>query len=144
MNDGTIAVPEYISQEIRVFDTTGRHLKTFGGSGEGPGEFQRLSGVYRFLGDSLAAFDGQLFRTTIFPLKSGNPRTILNRVEGNYLGFGVLGDGQFLLYSPGGSYHPELPPGLQWVFTHGIWTLKRNIGSTSAFGFCPKGGHDGG
>jgi hypothetical protein len=48
---------------------------------------------------------------------SGNPRTILNGVEGNYAGFGVLGDGQFLLYSPGGSYHPELDPGLQWVFT---------------------------
>jgi len=136
MNDGTIAVPEHISQEIRFFDTTGRHLKTFGGSGEGPGEFQRLSRVYRYPGDSLAAFDGQLFRTTIFPLTPGNPRTILNRVEGNYLGFGVLGDGQLLLYSPGGGYRPELPPGLQWVFTDVI-AVDASDGSWSVIASLP-------
>ena len=117
MDDGTIAVAERVSQQVRLFDTAGRHLRTVGGSGQGPGEFQRLAGVYRYPGDSLAAFDGQPPRTTIFPLTSGESRTILNRVEGNYAGFGVLGGGQLLLYSPGGSYHPELPPGLQWVST---------------------------
>ncbi len=117
MNGGRIVVPEGISKEIRVYDPSGRHLGSFGGGGGGPGEFRRLSGVYRYPGDSLLAFDGPLSRTTIFPVNSGEPRTILNQVEGNYYPFGVLGDGRWLLYSPGGGYHPELPPGLQWVFT---------------------------
>lgn len=36
--DGRIAVAEDQSREIRVFDADGRHLTTFGGLGEGPGE----------------------------------------------------------------------------------------------------------
>lgn len=115
--NGNIVVPELISQEIRLFDPAGHHLRTLGGPGEGPGEFRRLTSVFRYRGDSLVAFDGQLFRTTIFPSSGDGSRTIINRVEGNFAGFGVLGDGRFMLYSPGGSYHPELPPGLQWVPT---------------------------
>ena len=114
---GAIAVPEYGSQELRIFDSSGLHLRTLGGRGEGPGEFQRFSGANRFPGDSLAAFDGQLSRITIFSPSSGEQRTILSQVEGNFAVFGILEDGHFLLYSPGGSYHPELEPGLQWVFT---------------------------
>lgn len=134
--DGTIVVPEPISQEIRLFDSTGHHLRTLGGRGEGPGEFRRLTSVYRYLGDSLVAFDGQLFRVSILPRSGAGSRAMLSQVEGNYAGFGALGDGRFLLYSPGGSYHPELPPGLQWVRTD-IIAVEPSDGAWQAIATLP-------
>ena len=39
---GLLAVADGGSQEIRIYDANGRHLRTFGGAGEGPGEFRSL------------------------------------------------------------------------------------------------------
>jgi len=38
--DGNIYVLDRLSREVRVFDHDGRHVRTFGGIGRGPGEFQ--------------------------------------------------------------------------------------------------------
>lgn len=38
--DGNIYVLDDLSREVRVFDHDGRHVRTFGGRGRGPGEFQ--------------------------------------------------------------------------------------------------------
>lgn len=41
--DGSLVIGDLGSDEIRFFDaTTGRHLKTVGGSGQGPGEINRI------------------------------------------------------------------------------------------------------
>ena len=45
--DGRIVVANTSTDELRVFDALGRHLETWGGSGEGPGEFTSLSQVHR-------------------------------------------------------------------------------------------------
>lgn len=65
LGDGAIAVADGGSNEIRVFSRTGQHRWTVGRSGDGPGEFRRLSQVARFRGDSLIGFDLSIGRVTV-------------------------------------------------------------------------------
>lgn len=115
--DGRIALGELGSNEVRVFSADGVHMKTWGRRGMGPGEFQSITRVLPYLGDSLLAYDQSLRRTTILPIDSGTPRVIVNPVDGNLDAFGRLEGGQLLLYNPGGSYHPGVAPGLWWDTT---------------------------
>ncbi len=55
--DGTVYVADVGSAEIRSFSASGAHLATFGGRGEGPGEFSGLGGLVRMPGDSIAGID---------------------------------------------------------------------------------------
>ncbi len=75
LGDGRIVVADYGSAELRVFDgASGAHLATWGGRGEGPGEFLELWEVERLPGDSIIAWgpatmsvfdpDGNAVRTT--------------------------------------------------------------------------------
>ena len=66
MQDGRIAVANGGSNEIRLYAPDGRHLGSVGGSGEGPGEFRALMGLYRLPGDSLFAYDLLLDRRSLF------------------------------------------------------------------------------
>ena len=66
MPDGRIIVADRVSGELRAFDTLGVHLATWGGSGEGPGEFTNLIHVDRWPGDSLVARWSQGNRLTVF------------------------------------------------------------------------------
>jgi hypothetical protein len=63
--DGGIAVANGGSSELRLFDANGRHVRSAGGRGSGPGEFMVLGGVRRHLGDSLIAYDTRLRRLTV-------------------------------------------------------------------------------
>ena len=54
--DGRIVVANASTQELRVFDASGIHVATWGGEGEGPGEFSGLSHVERWRGDSIVAW----------------------------------------------------------------------------------------
>jgi hypothetical protein len=45
VRDGRIYVLEGQAREVRVFDATGAHVHTFGGSGSGPGEFGSPTGL---------------------------------------------------------------------------------------------------
>lgn len=53
LSDGSIAVVDGASSELRVFSSDGRHLWTAGGSGEGPGEFTRAWYLWVLPGDTL-------------------------------------------------------------------------------------------
>jgi hypothetical protein len=99
LQDGRIVVADAGAQEVRLFDSPGQHVRTLGGAGDGPGEFRGLSSVFDYPGDSIAAFDGYLYRTTVFSTATGSYRTIQNQVEGNYGVFGLVGAGPFLLCS---------------------------------------------
>ena len=57
LSDGSIVVPDGASNEVRVFDADGLHLRSWGGFGDGPGEFDELHAVARWRGDSVAAWD---------------------------------------------------------------------------------------
>ena len=53
LSDGSIAVIDGASSELRLFAEDGRHLWTAGGSGEGPGEFTRAWYLWVLPGDTM-------------------------------------------------------------------------------------------
>ncbi len=53
LRDGTIAVLDAGSHQVRVFGTDGRFIRSFGRQGQGPGEFQQPWRLLRGRGDSL-------------------------------------------------------------------------------------------
>ena len=57
-NDHLIIADHYV-QGLREFDGEGRLLRTAGGQGEGPGEYQYIRGVARCDGANVVAFDLQ-------------------------------------------------------------------------------------
>ena len=63
--DGRIVVVNGGSNELRVFDALGIHVATWGGSGEGPGEFTSLIQAHRWPGDSLIALYSQGRRLSV-------------------------------------------------------------------------------
>lgn len=54
--EGTIAVANAGTHEIRLFSPLGDHIATLGGEGEGPGEFSNLQRI-EVVGDSVFALD---------------------------------------------------------------------------------------
>lgn len=66
LSDGTVALTDRFSREIRVFDTAGRHLRSFGREGEGPGEFKYLRAIQAISGDRIAAWDLEAKRLVTF------------------------------------------------------------------------------
>jgi len=55
--DGGVVVLNGGSGELRSFDASGDHVRTFGGKGQGPGEFLDPLLIPRFQADSLVIFD---------------------------------------------------------------------------------------
>jgi hypothetical protein len=55
--DGSVAVANGGSAEIRIYEPDGRHRRTIGGRGRRPGEFQLLLWVQPLPRDSLLAYD---------------------------------------------------------------------------------------
>lgn len=53
LSDGTVAVVDGSSREVRVFDEAGVHLRSIGGRGEGPGEFRNPWLFWVLPGDTL-------------------------------------------------------------------------------------------
>ena len=56
--EGNIVVADAGPLEVRVFDDEGNHLRTMGGRGEGPGEFQRFDGVWTAPDRSIVVVNG--------------------------------------------------------------------------------------
>lgn len=46
LDDGRFAVGDGMAEEVRLFDRQGRHLRTFGGKGAGPGELDGMQGAF--------------------------------------------------------------------------------------------------
>lgn len=74
---GRVAVVNGSGNQILVFDDAGRHVDTWGGTGDGPGEFRYLEWLAVVPPDSLAAGDGGLRRVSIFDAAG---RHVRNRV----------------------------------------------------------------
>ena len=101
LSDGRIMVGNHGSSEVRMFDASGGHLVSWGGVGEGPGEFMSLAQVALWPGDSIVAWyssglgisvfdsDGNYGRS--FVLQSGEaevwrrPRPIAVRADATIL-----------------------------------------------------------
>lgn len=81
---GRILVADAGDLTVRFFDSMGGHLKTFGGPGEGPGEFRDLGWLGRYRGDSIVVWDRTLQRVTVFDRFGGIGRA--NRLPSNPVG----------------------------------------------------------
>ncbi len=73
--DGSIVVANSGTHQLRFFDEDGAYQREVGAEGEGPGEFTGLSWVGTFHGDSIAAWDFQLKRLSIFDPSSAFVRS---------------------------------------------------------------------
>ncbi|MXW17675.1 MAG: hypothetical protein F4X60_09655 [Gemmatimonadetes bacterium] len=68
LSDGRIVVGDDGPKELRVFDRNGEYLETWGGQGEGPGEFggAQLWGMERLAGDSILVWHFWYPELTVF------------------------------------------------------------------------------
>lgn len=60
----TLFIPLMRELVIQVYAPDGRHVRTIGRAGEGPGEFRGLSTVF-VIGDTIVVNDPRLYRTTL-------------------------------------------------------------------------------
>lgn len=141
LDGGGIAVVEQSAAEVRLFAADGRHLRSVGRRGRGPGEFQAITALFRRSRDSLAAYDQIERRATIFALASGEPRVVRAQAvpggRGSFDAFGAFGDGHLLLYNPGSGFRPDLEPGIQWVPTE-VVVLDPMQGATRSIARLPS------
>jgi hypothetical protein len=110
--EGRIYVAETMTNQVRVFSPEGRHERTFGRRGEGPGEFASLYSL-AWMGDDLAAMD------------PGNARIALLSPEGEWRGmirhFAITGGANVVRLHPLGEegFYAQVidpnRPGLPWA-----------------------------
>lgn len=65
LEDGTVVVAERVARHLRFFDPAGVYIRSLGGSGEGPGEFQLLNEVW-VRGDTILVSDNLQSRISVF------------------------------------------------------------------------------
>lgn len=100
-NDGTLYVLDRGNHEVRVFDARGRHLRTFGREGAGPGEFLGAA-TAGWVADTLWVSDPLQLRTTFFSpdgrvLRTAGPATRASREFAPAAAEAVLADGSLLV-----------------------------------------------
>jgi hypothetical protein len=74
--DGTIAVADELSVEVRLFGADGAFLRTLGRRGRGPGEMTRVSTLAVIAGDTLVVRDDANLRHVIFSPAGEHIRTV--------------------------------------------------------------------
>ena len=57
LRDGTIAVVNSGTSEVKLYDARGQHVRTIGRDGDGPGEFRSPWKIHELPGDSLLVID---------------------------------------------------------------------------------------
>jgi hypothetical protein len=75
-DQGRILVLEFAEQEVRMFDSTGAYLKTFGRRGKGPGELQNANGLLRAPDGSYWLNDPHNNRLTVFDAEGQLVRSV--------------------------------------------------------------------
>ena len=100
--DGSIAIADRRTSEIRIFDASGKFLRKLGRRGQGPGEFNEIADIRVIGRDTLVAWDA-FGRFTVFSPTGNVARTFTLRADpdsGRPVGLarGALGDGSFFAY----------------------------------------------
>ncbi len=93
LSGGVIVVADGGSQELRFFDSTGAWTRTSGGKGGGPGEFDMIGAVFPLGPDSLAVYDINHRRVSVFGAdgRLGREMTLSQAPDGFPFVLGVLG-----------------------------------------------------
>ncbi len=74
--DGRIVVANQGTHELRVYDAEGIWLESWGGQGQGPGEFEGLIAVEPWPGDSIAAWYGPQRGISVFDAEGNFGRNV--------------------------------------------------------------------
>ena len=109
---GNVVVADGQAYEIRIFDEDGRHLRSLGREGEGPGEFESLQGAWPVADGGIVAADIILDRITQFgPEGTPTGTATLSGMEG-LSGFpvGLAGPGMVLSRASPPTYVYSLAP----------------------------------
>ncbi len=96
--DGSLIVANGGTGQLRWFSAAGKHLRTVGGRGSGPGKFASLSSLY-YLGDTLLVWDGRARVLTRLSLAGEVLRQDTLRLADSTRLFSILGvfrDGRLL------------------------------------------------
>ena len=96
LSDGSVAVADLTSAEIRIFDEAGQHLRSMGRRGNGPGEFKNPFILWVAKGDTIWVGDYRPWRYNLFTSKGEFVRQVgLKPAYGNpsSAGGGVLDNG---------------------------------------------------
>ncbi len=99
LGDGTVVVADALSRQLRFFDRSGRHVKTVGREGGGPGEFKNMNPLTA-TGDSLVVGDQSNQRVTVFAPDGSLLRAVplvVPGMEGFIRPMGSLRDGSVLV-----------------------------------------------
>lgn len=102
LNDGQYVVADRASLDLRIFDESGRHIRTAGRYGGGPGEFRNIYWLGRDPGDTILVYDANLRRLSRFaPTGSYVGGTFIDGLPemNNPIPFGRLPDGSYLLWT---------------------------------------------
>ncbi len=97
--DGTIVIANRGTSELRWYSDTGEFIRSAGRQGQGPGEFEALSGMFLIAGDSVAATDVIQRRLSIFDAAGEFVRSVPLRDVGFALPIARFRDGAYLLTS---------------------------------------------
>lgn len=76
LSDGSIAVMDNGTGEIRIFSAQGEHLRSMGGKGEGPGEFRIGRFIWVLPGDTLWVGDYRPWRYHVYAADGQYSRTV--------------------------------------------------------------------
>ncbi|MXW18423.1 MAG: hypothetical protein F4X60_14245 [Gemmatimonadetes bacterium] len=91
LSDGRIVIANGGDDELRVFDASGNWLESWGGRGEGPGEFSGLDHVDTWPGDSIIAWSGPGSSILVFDSEGNFGRSFkLERNDEDPMGFYVF------------------------------------------------------
>lgn len=110
--DGSLAVADHSERRVLHLDSVGRILHVWGRPGRGPGEFQRISRLWRLGTDSLLVHDFFSRRLTVIDITRGVVAHHVVEVPPGYSGFatpvGATGVGYVLRGGP--AITPADPP----------------------------------
>lgn len=144
-SDGGIVVLD--RQGIRYFSSTGEHLRTVGGIGEGPGEYLVPDGFILLPADTLAIFDRALRRlTTLDPegrvvstlnfegtIEDGGVTDLARLFDGSYVGRA----GGYGLSPVAGSFTPD---GWVWRYSANGEPIMRIVRWKGPRSYAPRPG----
>lgn len=130
LEDGRIVIANAGSNELRVFNADGSHAGTWGGRGEGPGEFVSYSpsAVATWPGDSIAAVNPWGTRLSLFDAEGNHGRdvsldpTMLDVVD-------LLPDGKIFTRGSGGGLQSDMTGASGLVRSNTEWGILDEDGT---------------
>jgi hypothetical protein len=142
VSGGRVVVADARQARLQLYDASGRHLRTIGREGDGPGEFRRIMTVSAW-GDTLGVWDLSARRFSLLMVDSGFRRLLPTpQAPSDYdtpREAWIMGGARVLTYWLGAQQPTPLPQGMRirkWQFTGHLAlsdTAARTLAVTPTF-----------